>query len=409
MTYQVLIRLLAPLIWLYISIEAVKKHGGWRFFAQRLGWNYPASQTQPVWIHCTSVGEVKAAQALVEANLSQHPVVITTTTPSGAAECQRLYDRRVQHIYLPLDWPYAIRRFLKAVKPQALWVMETEIWPNLLRITRRQCPVSIINGRMSAKTLKAPNWLKQTYAQSLAGIDHIYARSELDAERFRALGARTEQVEVLGNLKYANLQTLPNQPKPLEHSYVLFASSRDDEEKLVVEAWLSQARTQLLVIVPRHPERRDAILEDLKPYRQLVAVHSLNEAVTDATRIYLDDRFGVLMAYFQHAELVIMGGAFTPKGGHNILEPAAYGKAIITGADMSDFIDETALLKAHDALIQLDDVSELPAVLNRLLDDAPRMRQLGEHAQEVIHAQRHVLPRYLQRLQAQAQDGSTQR
>jgi 3-deoxy-D-manno-octulosonic-acid transferase len=398
MTYQVLIRLLAPIIWLYIALEAVKKQGGRRFFAQRLGWRYPSSQTPPVWIHCSSVGEVKAAQALVEAILPRHAVVITTTTSSGAKECQRIYGNRVRHIYLPLDWPYAINRFLKAVKPQALWVMETEIWPNLLKLSSQQCPVSIINGRMSAKTLKAPNWLKQTYAQSLGGIDHIFARSELDAERFRALGARAEQVEVLGNLKYANLQVLPNNPKPLEQTYVLFASSREDEERPVVEAWLSQPRTELLVIVPRHPERRDAILDDLKAYRSSLAVHSLNEPVTDTTKILLDDRFGVLMAYFQHAKLVIMGGAFSSKGGHNILEPAAYGKAIITGADMSDFIDETALLKSHDALIQLNDVSELPSALNPLLDDAPRIAQLGERAKNVIHQQSHILQRYLQRL-----------
>lgn len=400
MNYQLLIRLLAPLIWLYIVSEALQKRGGWRFLAQRLGFGYVASTAHPIWLHCTSVGEVKAAQSLIESTLTQQAVMITTTTPSGAAACQQLFGSRVQHAYLPLDWPYAIRRFLNAVQPQALWVVETEIWPNLLNISSRRCPVSIINGRLSAKTLKAPRWLLKAYRQSLSHVSRILARSALDAERFIAIGAAAHQVTVLGNLKYANLQTPPNFPPPLPRPFVLLASSREDEERPVVEAWLAEPRCELLVIVPRHPARRDTILEDLKAYRSGIAVHSLKEPVSAATQIYLDDRFGALMPYFQHARLVIMGGAFTPKGGHNILEPAAYGKAIITGADMSDFADETALFKAHDALIQLHTVSELRQVLSTLLADEARIRQLGEHAQSVIHAEAAVLQRYLHHLQA---------
>lgn len=400
MTYQLLIRLLAPLIWLYIISEALKKRGGWRFLAQRLGFGYVAGTAHPIWLHCTSVGEVKAAQALVEATLAQQTVMITTTTPSGAAACQQLFGSRVQHAYLPLDWPYAIRRFLNVVQPQALWVVETEIWPNLLNISSRRCPVFIINGRLSAKTLKAPRWLLNAYRQSLSHLDGILARSQQDAQRFISIGAAAHKVIVLGNLKYANLQNPPSFPQPLPRPFVLLASSREDEELPVVEAWLAEPRSELLVIVPRHPTRRDAILDDLKAYRSAIAVHSLNEPVSAATQIYLDDRFGVLMPYFQHARLVIMGGAFTPKGGHNILEPAAYGKAIITGNDMSDFIDETALLKAHNALIQLHTVSDLRQVLSDLLADETRIRQLGEHAQSVVRAEAGVLQRYLHHLQA---------
>jgi 3-deoxy-D-manno-octulosonic-acid transferase len=230
-------------------------------------------------------------------------------------------------------------------------------------------------------------------------VDQLLARSRLDAERFIALGAPQQRVEVLGNLKFANLSALPDQPDPIGRPFVVLASSREQEEALVVDTWMKLNRPELLVIVPRHPARRDEILKTLASWRDQTAVHSLGEPIQPATRLYLDDRFGVMMAYFQHAKLVIMGGAFTPKGGHNILEPAAYGKAIITGADMSDFLDEMALLKAHQAIVQLPSNEQLGDALSQLLDDAQKRAQLGEHARQVMVSQTQVLQRYLDKLQ----------
>jgi 3-deoxy-D-manno-octulosonic-acid transferase len=401
--YQLLIRLLSPFIWGFIAWETFRKRAGWAFFSQRLGLHYPAyaqANTAPIWIHCTSVGEVRAAEPLIRALMPQQSLLITTSTPSGQQLVQQLFADRVVHRYLPLDWPYAIRRFLKRNPVAQLWVMETEIWPNLFRIVRQQgLPLKILNGRLSERSLRAPKWLKSTYGQTLTQVDQLLARSRLDAERFIALGAPQQRVEVLGNLKFANLSALPDQPDPIGRPFVVLASSREQEEALVVDTWMKLNRPELLVIVPRHPARRDEILKTLASWRDQTAVHSLGEPIQPATRLYLDDRFGVMMAYFQHAKLVIMGGAFTPKGGHNILEPAAYGKAIITGADMSDFLDEMALLKAHQAIVQLPSNEQLGDALSQLLDDAQKRAQLGEHARQVMVSQTQVLQRYLDKLQ----------
>lgn len=402
--YQLLIRLLSPLIVAMIIVDAIKRQGGWSFILQRLGLYYPACPQcdSPIWIHCASVGEVRAAEALIRAVLAKNSpvsILITTSTPSGQQLAQQLFADRVTYRYLPLDWPYAIRHFIRRHGPSSLWIMETELWPNLYHIAdRKGLILTIVNGRLTEKSLKAPKWLKAAFRKALGHVQQILARSQLDADRYHTLGAPSEKIKVIGNLKFANLKALADSPKPLSRPYVLFASSRDREELPVTEAWLSLNRSELLVIVPRHPQRRDEILSALAKYRDCIAVRSLGETPDDKTRIYVDDRFGVLMAYFQHAEVVIMGGAFTPRGGHNILEPAAYGKAVITGADMSDFLDEMALLKAHDAIIQIESTDQLATALTELLEDPVKRQQIGENARRVIENQTGIIETYLTHL-----------
>ena len=168
--YQLLIRLLSPLIVLIILIETVKRKTGSAFFLQRLGLSYPPlakSTTKRIWLHCASVGEVKAAEPLIRAIQPQFDILITTNTPTGKTVVETLFSDSVEHRYLPMDWPFAIRRFLKASQPTECWILETEIWPNLYRLSQQQqIPVSIINARLSHKTLNAPQWLKEAYQQS---------------------------------------------------------------------------------------------------------------------------------------------------------------------------------------------------------------------------------------------------
>lgn len=402
--YQLLIRLLSPLIVAMIIVDTIKRQGGWPFILQRLGFYYPKCSKcdSPIWIHCASVGEVRAAEALIRTLLAQNKptsILVTTSTPSGQQLAQQLFTDNVTYRYLPLDWPYAIRHFIRRHTPTSLWIMETELWPNLYRIAaQKNMQLMIVNGRLTEKTLKAPKWLKAAFRNALSHVQQILARSQLDADRYLALGAQADKIKVIGNLKFANLKALADSPKPLSQPYMLFASSRDREERPVVEAWLSLNRPELLVIVPRHPQRRDEILSALADYRDRIAVHSLGETPDDKTQIYVDDRFGVLMAYFQHAEVVIMGGAFTPRGGHNILEPAAYGKAVITGADMSDFQEEMALLKEQDAIVQIESTEQLGTALAELLEDPVKRQQIGENARRVVENQTGIVETYLTHL-----------
>lgn len=398
--YQLLIRLLSPIIWLILFIEASHRQGGWRFFKQRLGFGFQTKKPVDIWLHCASVGEVKAAEALIKELQSTQRLLITTSTPTGARLVQQLFQQPIQHAYLPLDWPYAIQRFLKSYQPKTLWIMETEIWPNLYRLSHQHgLSIYILNARLSKKTLSSPAWLQRTYQQTLSYVTQVLARDDAEAKRFAQLGMPPEKIQVLGNLKYAGLVDLPAFSRPIERDYVLAASTREDEELAIIQQWQRLNRDELLVIVPRHPKRRKKILQQLADYRDDLAVFSLNEPIQADTQYYLDDQIGVLMPLYAHAKLVIMGGAFTPKGGHNVLEPAALKACIITGPDMSDFESEVALLKKHNAIRQLNAISELAPTLTELLDSPEKHQKMGQEAHKAICTRTHILQHYLEQLE----------
>ena len=407
--YSFLIQILSPLFVLVLAIEAYKRKGGWHFFKQRLGFGYPILNTHPIWIHCASVGEVKAAKPLIQHFAKNHAVLITTNTPTGADLVKRLFGDSVQHVYLPFDFSSAVSRFLKATQPQVLWVMETELWPNLYRLTaQNNIAITLINARLSAKTLKAPKWLQTAYRLTLQHPQQILARCESEAQRFITLGARTEQIKILGNLKYGLLsEQTQDYPNISAREYVLLASSHDPEEINIAKLWCKLQRPECLVIVPRHPKRSHAIQQQLATLNASFAVQSLKQPLNSETQIYLDDRIGVLMPWFSHAKLVIMGGAFVPKGGHNVLEPAALGKCIVTGPDMSDFIPETNLLLQADALIQCPDYEQLSQTLQDLLEQPAHCEQMGRAAQQVILSQSHIFEDYLKILQKQLREAPT--
>lgn len=403
MIYQSLIRLLSPLIILIITVEAIKRKGGKRFLLQRLGFGFSKKikkkSSSPLWIHCASVGEVKATEPLIKHLIPLEEILITTNTPTGAALVQDLFSDSVNHCYLPFDWPYAIQNFLKVYTPKSLWVVETEIWPNLYRITyKKGISITLINARLSRKTLNSPAWLKATYRKTLQFVHQVLARSQSEADHFKALGSPADKIKVLDNLKYAGLMEQPHYPSIIEREYVLAASTHHNEEQRLVSLWLTLNRSELLVIVPRHPKRRDQILKTLAPYRKTLAVFSLKETITDQTNIYLDDQIGALMPLYAHAKLVIMGGAFVPKGGHNVLEPAAVKAPIITGPDMSDFEAETELLLEQNALTQLNQFEELEKVLPSLLDNDTKRQKMGNAAYQVITSQSHILKDYVKAL-----------
>lgn len=408
MLYALLIRLFSPVIFLITLLEATRRQGGWRFLAERFGgYRTAPTSADPTWIHCASVGEVKAAEALINALILQEtPLLITTNTPTGAKLVTELFRQKVMHSYLPLDYPSAIRRFLKHHHPRELWVVETEIWPNLYRLTHQQgVPIQLINARLSIKTLKSPAWVKRLYRQTLRYVSHIYARNPSEANRFRQLGADDDKLQVLGNLKYAGLTPQPDYPNPLRwpdpdssgqtSEYVLAASTHAEEEAALVELWQGLNRPERLVLVPRHPKRRQRILKRLVAVREQLAVLSLNEPITPQTHYFLYDRIGGLMPLYQHAKLVIMGGAFVAKGGHNLLEPAAMKACIVTGPDMSDFEEETQQLIERNGVLQCRHLTELQQQLPRLLDHPEERQAMGQAAYQLVVEKSHLLDDYL--------------
>lgn len=397
-SYRLLAAALFPLVACHVAWLGWRHRDG-RFVRERLGFPATHAVRHPVWVHAASVGEVNAALPLIAELHRRHPhvpVLLTTATPTGGALARRHARDGLTHAYLPFDRTGAVRRFLTVHAPRAGIVVETELWPNLYTACAETgVPLVIVNGRVSSRTLRAPVWLRDLYARCLAEVKTVLARSPEDREGFIALGAPPGTVHVFGNLKFAAPARAPVSPITLGRPYVLAASTREGEELKVVKAWQQCGHPHLLVIAPRHPQRLHEVLTDLKPLGLSVAVRSHGDTFDAHTQVYVADTFGELEGFMAGAELVYMGGSLVPKGGHNVLEPARLGRAVVFGPYMDNFAEEARLLLKEDAAVQVGDEPALAAAFRELLDQPARREAMGERARAAVSARSDVATRYL--------------
>ncbi|MDH5518723.1 MAG: 3-deoxy-D-manno-octulosonic acid transferase [Gammaproteobacteria bacterium] len=401
LSYQLLLFILLP-VFAGITIRHYLNNKDALYLWQRCALKLPGI-SKPVWFHCASVGEINAAIPLITLQQKKYPqqkILVTTNTVTAARICQQRLSF-VSHCYLPLDYRLSIRHFLKKIQPQKLIVLETEIWPNLFQLCHQQkIAVAIVNGRLSEKTLNTNSWIRKIYKTSLSYISKIYCRSEADAEGFEFLQAAAEKIECIGNLKFSLVtQSTESEANLIGRQYVLAASTREDEELEIVTIWQqSEHRDLLLVIAPRHPQRKDDIINTLKPLAAEITVRSQHQQISEHTDIYLADTIGEMGALFQHAEFVIMGGSFVKKGGHNILEPAAYSKAIIYGPHMENFAAENILFLENEAAIQANDRDSAVRSISQLISDQPLRQRLGKNAKQLMIKNRNIAELYLQKI-----------
>lgn len=388
--------------------------GDSRLVRQRLGLGLPRRSDRPLWIHMASVGEVNAAAPLIDALRRRHPdlpIFVTTFTPTGAANAMHKFGPGIEHVYLPLDFHHAVRRFLQHTRPRCALILETEIWPRLFdRCRREDIPLLIVNGRLSSRTLDRPAWMRGILARALDNVDHVFARSPSDADGFRSLGVNTERISVTGNIKFAaaaggNTTGDPGDdtlsaPITLPRPTVVAASTHDDEERQLARAWLASPLrdSYLLVIVPRHPKRKAAILDQLRPLGARLAVRSDGDPIDARTEIHLADTFGELPAFIAGAELVFIGGTLVPHGGQNVIEVARLGKVALFGPHMENFADERDLLLGAAAAIPAGDVEALMRELAGLLADPERRQAIGERARRLVEERGDVAERYVDAL-----------
>ena len=396
--YRLLNLLLIPLTFSYICWKAVR-HKQLRYLKQRLGVGLGAIPQNCLWLHCASVGEVNTALPLLYELHQRNPqqnFLITTNTPTGAEIVTRQQQPYLFHAYLPFDWMLSVTLFVTAVKPTALYVLETELWPNLFSICHsRNIPVVIINGRLSPKTTSTYQWVRKVLGQLLLLTDHIYARSEADRAAFIKLGADSNKVSLVGNLKYSPPSSRAIEKPGVNSEYIVAASTHADEEIKILQCWLKLDRPELLVIAPRHPERREEILKQLHSLTDSIAVRSRNDEITDTTRVYLLDTVGELNNWFSGARLVIMGGSFIPRGGHNLLEPAHFGKAVIFGPSMENFHEEARLMLSKHAAVQVASVDKLCEQLQHFLANPQALQSLENNVAEATAGFSHIVSDYL--------------
>lgn len=378
------------------------RHRDSRYFCERLGLARPAPAE--LIVHAASIGEVNAVIPLLELILARRPhtrILFSMNTPSGRNTAQRQLGNKVSYSYMPIDWRWSVYRYLGQVNPRCVLIMETELWPNFSECCYfRGIRNIIINARLSERSVNASYYVRLWQSQAIQFTYAILPRSEEDAKRYLALSAAPDYVHVLGNIKYATAFSNPAEAINLGRDYVLLASSRDDEEKQIVQTWLSLPGDKpLLVIVPRHIQRTPAILQDLQTLTPAIAVRSRQENVCATTAVYLADTFGELRGFIQGARFVIMGGSFGPFGGQNIIEVAQAGKAVVFGPHMDNFHSEAQEFIAASAGMQVADQLELATVLTSLLQDTQQLIRMAENGKHLVARYSHIAEEYLKQLE----------
>ena len=400
--YRVLLWVLSPIVAIYTLAVAIRQ-GGLDYLKQRFGFALPKLNTHPIWIHCASVGELNTALPLIEAWLKIHDdtIVITTVTPSSAKVLGLHALDKVQHCYAPLDYITSCRRFLRSIRPRCALVMETEIWLNLFaECDQRNIPLYLLNARLSQATMAYSEYLNKYYQHSLAQVNHIYARSQKDADYYMEFGVDRTQINVIGNLKYAGIirSHSATTEAPLNRQYVLAASTHHDEEITIATALQEADKNCLLVIVPRHPERGKSIRKELRKQGfGPILLRSETQEIDHNTKIYIADTVGELPLWIAYAELVFTGGSLVNKGGHNILEPASLGTVQITGPHTENFDDETRGLLKAKGLTQVENAEALTAVFKDFFAAQEVYQETAHNALRYIEEQdgKQILQRYL--------------
>jgi 3-deoxy-D-manno-octulosonic-acid transferase len=337
--------------------------------------------------------------ALVDAGMG--PITVSTNTATGKARGHALMPYGVTIVYLAVDRPAPVERFLERLSPCAAFILETELWPHLIGSLHRQnIPVALVNARLSERSLKAPRWWQRTAAWCLVHTNAILARSETDRAAFARLGASRARVHLVGNLK--NAAPIGPTPEPIElgRRFVLAASTHDDEEQQIARALgADTCQNVLWVIAPRHPARGPAIRRKLNTLGWHVAQRSLGESVPGVRAIYLADTLGELPGLMRASELVVMGGSLIPHGGQNVLEAARAGRPVVTGPHMENFAGETESLHEAGALVQAKNAEELIAWVEVLLADTGKRRTMAEAASAWLARQTDPAALYLHALE----------
>lgn len=399
--YTLILYLIAPFVLLRLFWLSRRNPAYRQRWQERFGFYSQLQFLKPVvWIHAVSVGEVQATRPLVKELVSTYPhidILMTTVTPTGAVTVEQSYGDTLRHVYFPYDLPFAIKRFLSVVKPQLLIVMETELWPNLLRQCRLQnIPVLLVNGRLSQRSCRAYQRIASLTRKTVNNIDVIATQSQLDAERFIRLGANSENVQVAGNLKFDIKlpHSVAEQAQSLRRFFSvdrpvwIAASTHEGEERLVLRAFKELLRTQkdcLLILVPRHPERFQEVVELSNRLGLHTSQRTNPDNYTAYTQVFVLDTLGELPMFYACSDVAFVGGSLVPAvGGHNMLEPASLALPVISGEYIFNFVEVGELLSEERALIFVSNPDELAEEVAKLLCDANLRHEFGERARQVV-------------------------
>jgi len=431
--YEVLLYLVFILTLPFFLFLGVLRGKYLRNFPARLGFYRGRADEHDLWIHAVSVGEVLAARAVVSEILRLRPgtsIVFTTTTITGQAQARRLYpDATVT--YFPFDFSFSVKRFLNHHKPRVFATMETEIWPNVTRLTKK-CGMRLIlaNGRISDRSFPRYRPFRALLRPIFKRYDRILVREETDHQRFIAIGAPPETVETTGNVKFdyqpdnsplaiaSQLETLIAGRKVL----VLGSTKEGEDEALLpeVERFIRE-RNAFVIIVPRKPERFDQVAgllatTSLRFVRRTELPHpasggvprssflvaglrgTSNEEQGTTVEVLLLDSIGELGKMYRYATVAFVGGSLQPFGGQNPIEPAAAGVPVAFGPSMTNFREITSVFLSAGVARQVETAAEVIAFAEEMFDDDAKQREIGERARMTVLQNRGASERTARRI-----------
>ncbi|MEO8157928.1 MAG: lipid IV(A) 3-deoxy-D-manno-octulosonic acid transferase [Betaproteobacteria bacterium] len=407
--YSLVLYLLLPWALLHLAWRARRQPDYLRHVGERFGFFPGDLPSGVIWIHAVSVGETRAAEPLIKALQARHPgkrILLSHGTPTGRQTGIELYGDRVERCYLPYDFSWASRRFLRRLRPVVGMFMETEIWPNLIEASRKSAvPVYLVNARMSEKSARGYRRIGALMRDALGMLSGIGAQTERDAQRLTALGATL--VSITGNIKFdratpvemlalgATLRAFFGLHRPV----FLAASTRQGEEALILDALASPVIPGLLtVIVPRHPQRFEevVILATQRGYK--VQRRSENRPIDADTRIVIGDSMGEMFAYYAACDVAFVGGSLLPLGGQNLLEACAVGRPAIVGPHTFNFEEATRGAIEAGAAIRVTDARQLGSTLGQLLGDASRRNAMAAAGTRFTDAHRGATEKTLELL-----------
>ncbi len=361
-----------------------------------------------IWIHSVSVGESLSAEPLVKKLLEDFPnenFVITTTTPTGSDVITGLYSSysNIHHVYIPYDIQSFINSFFVKVNPKLFIIVETEIWPNILnKCFKENVPVVITNARLSKNSLR--NYTKIPFGNEMlfSNISHISAQTEKDAKRFCSLGIDKNKICITGNLKYSMItpQDLSEKMTRLKESIKnrpvwIAASTHQGEEEAVLQTHKEILKTHtncLLIIVPRHKERFAKVEKIiLNNHLTIQQRSSFKNEINNHTQVYLGDTMGELLQLYYVSDIAFVGGTLIDNGGHNLLEPAALKKPIISGTSLYNFSQISKALIKNKALKRIKSPDELTKEISSLLNDPKALKQMADNSYKTFKAHSNVL------------------
>ena len=399
--YSSALYLLSPLQFIKLWRKGRKLPAYRQRWGERLAF-FPTMEEKPrIWLHAVSVGETIAAAPLVkqlQQRYPHHALLLTTTTPTGSEQVQRLFGNSVEHVYFPYDLPGTIKRFLHKTHPSLLLIMETELWPNCFHYCQQQnIPIVIANARLSPKSFRGYRKFIKLVTPTLQTVYRIAAQTGLDRDRFICLGADPSTVIDAGNIKF-DMQVDSTAKvagktlrKTIGHNRPVWiaASTHEGEEEIILQAHQDirqKTDNALLILVPRHPERFDAVAELCRQYGMEPRRRSQQEIPDEKTAIYLGDTMGELMTLYAAADIAFVGGSFNHTGGHNPLEPGSLSLPVLTGPTIHNFTDIYRVLEVTGAAEIIQDSNKLSEHVIELLKDKNKQIHMGKKGKEIIAA-----------------------